>query len=147
MYSYKVMNEDDIAAVLPLYLEQYNEREGGCWTNETAARCIRQSVTMQDAYCLLMLLDGAPVGFVRGALVQYDDLVAYDLKEIVIAPAHQNKGLGTRLIREVETRVKALGAKMMQLDSVKDEQHEHFYRKLGFGTTGNFVGKSKFFED
>jgi len=72
------------------------------------------------------------------------DLTAYDLVEIVVASAYQNKGVGTKMMAELEARVKALGATMVQLISVNDEMHEHFYRKLGYGDATNLKLKSKF---
>lgn len=36
---------------------------------------------------------------------------------------------------------------MIQLASVNDEMHRHFYGKLGFQDAGNLVLKSKFLSD
>ena len=138
------MSAEDIALVLPLYIDYYNNQEEGCWTEETAGKRIRQVLTMQDSYSLIMKDDADAVcGFAMGYFKQYDDIVGYTLEEIVIASAEQNKGLGSRLLAELETRVKAAGAACMELQAVKDEMHEQFYGKAGFRDAKNFVMKVK----
>ena len=37
---YQVMTEEDIGKIIPMYLEQYNVYDDGCWTEETAYRRI-----------------------------------------------------------------------------------------------------------
>ena len=138
------MSAEDIALVLPLYIDYYNNQEEGCWTEETAGKRIRQVLTMQDSYSLIMKDDADAVcGFAIGYFKQYDDIVGYTLEEIVIASAEQNKGLGSRLLAELETRVKVAGAACMELQAVKDEMHERFYGKAGFRDAKNFVMKVK----
>ena len=136
----------DIHRVIPLYLEYYNGHEDGTWTEQTAHKRIHQVWSHEDGYCLLAEENGKVLGFAMGHMEQYDDLTAYDLVEIVITAEHQGKGLGTQLMRELERRVKELGAAMVQLQAVNDEKHERFYGKLGFYNAGNFVLKAKFLE-
>ena len=138
------MAESDIARVIPLYLDYYNNHEDACWTEETAARRIRQVVTCQDSFCLLMEEDeGAALGFAMGYFHQYDDLVAYDLAEIVIRADQQGKGYGSALLGELERRAKEQGAAMVQLEAVNDEMHHHFYGRQGYKDASNLVLKTK----
>lgn len=143
---FQVMKEEDIARVIPLYLEQYNEYDNGCWTEETAYRRIHQIWAVEDSYCLLAEEDNVLLGFLMGYFKQFDDLKLYHLEEIVIAHSRQGKGLGTEIMRELEYRVKELGGAMITLDAVKDEMHEHFYSKLGYDNVKNFVPKTKMLE-
>lgn len=137
------MGEADISRVIPLYLDYYNGHEDACWTEETAGRRIRQVVTCQDSFCLLMEEEGAVLGFVMGYLQQYDDLVAYYLAEIVIRADAQGKGLGGALLEELERQLKAKGIRLVQLFSVNDEMHHHFYGRQGYGDANNLVLKTK----
>ena len=143
---YCVMTETDIDRVVPLYLDYYNSHEGGAWTAQTAYKRIHQVWSHEDGYCLLLEHEREVLGFAMGHMEQYDDLVAYDLVEIVIAAEHQGKGLGTLLMGELEQRVKALGASMIQLQAVNDERHHRFYGKLNYFDANNFVLKAKFLE-
>lgn len=140
---YRIMNEKDIASVIPMYIDYYNNNEDGEWTNETVYKRIHQVITREDSYCLVSEENGKPAGFAMGYFEQYDDCFAYDLIEIVIASELQNKGLGTEFMRELEKRVKEKGAMLIQLEAVNDERHEHFYGKLGYRDVSNFILKTK----
>jgi predicted N-acetyltransferase YhbS len=140
----EIMTLGDIESVIPLYLDYYNGCEGGCWTSATAEGRIRQVLTIDGAYSLIMKGDGGEVyGFVMGYYKQYDDIVGYTLEEILIAHKHQNKGFGSSLLAELESRVKAAGASCVELQAVNDEMHERYYGKAGYSNAKNFVLKVK----
>ena len=143
MITYRIMEEGDIDRVVPFYIEYYNTHDGDGWTYETTYRRIHQVWSREDSYCLLMEEDGAPIGFAMGYLEQFHDISAYDLAEIVVDGRYQGRGLGTRLMAELERRVKELGASMVQLLAVNDEMHRHFYGKLGYKDAANLVIKGK----
>lgn len=81
--------------------------------------------------------------FAIGYFEQFDDGIAYNLVEIVVAAEHQNKGIGTYLMVELKRIVKKKGAFTMSLQSVNDDRHEKFYGRLGYGNNKNFVLKCK----
>lgn len=137
---------DDIKIILPMYIEHYNEYEGGCWTVETARKRIQQVVRMDDSFSLIMRDEEENViGFVMGYFKQYDDIVAYTLEEIIISHKEQNKGYGSILLSELEKKVKEKGGAGIELQAVKDEMHEKYYGKAGYFDAGNFVMKCKWF--
>lgn len=142
--TYKRLVSEDIERVVPLYIEYYNSNEGGEWTEETTYKRIRQVMTREDAFGLLLEEQGEVLGFAMGYFEQYDDCQAYDLIEIVIVGERQGQGLGTAFMEELERQVKERGAMLIQLQSVNDEKHDHFYDKLGFKNTKNLVLKTKF---
>lgn len=142
----ETMTLSDIELVIPLYIDYYNNIEDRCWTDTTARQRIRQVLTIDRAYSLIMKADDGEVyGFVMGYYKQYDDIVGYTLEEILISRKHQNKGLGSLLLAELETRVKAAGALCVELQAVKDEMHERYYGKAGYFDAENFVMKVKWF--
>ena len=79
-----------------------------------------------------------------GRMETFFDLTAYNLAEIVVASAYQNKGVGTQMMAELERRVKQMGVATLQLSAINDEMHEHFYGKLGYKDATNFKHKFKF---
>lgn len=141
--TYKIMTEADIARVIPMFIEYYNA-DGDCWTPETVHRRVWQVLGSPDSYCLLAERSGEVLGFAMGRMEQFADLVAYNLEEILISKAHQNQGHGTDLMQELEGRVKALGASLVQLKAVAEEQHERFYGRLGYYNSENLRLKGKF---
>ena len=140
------MSIHDMDRVLPIYIDYYNHCENGCWTKQTAARRIQQVMKMDDAYSLIMSDDDNEVlGFVMGYYKQYDDIIGYTLEEILISRTHQNKGLGSTLLAELELRVRDAGASCIELQAVLDEMHERYYNKAGYHNATNFVMKVKWF--
>ena len=142
--SYRIMTESDIHRVIPLYIEHYNTYEDGVWTEETTYKRIHQVWSREDSLCLILENEKHVVGFAMGYFEQYDDLKAYDLVEIVIAPEFQHLGIGTAFMQELECQIKEHGGAMIQLQSVNDTMHNHFYGKLGYQNCNNLVLKFKF---
>lgn len=140
---YRVMEERDIPKVIPLYMDYYNAR-GDEWTAEIVHHRVWQVLGSPDAYCLMAEEDGEVIGFAMGRFERFYDLNAYNLVEIIIAEPYQNRGLGTTLMRELERRVKAAGAALVQLMAVNDEAHDRFYERLGYRNTANLVLKGRF---
>ena len=142
-----VMTTDDIRSVIPLYVNYDNKHEGGCWTEETAQRRISQVLTISGSYSMIIRDDeNNVIGFAMGYFKQYDDIIGYTLEEIIIAYEHQNEGLGTFLLKELENRVREKGASCVELQAVKDDLHEQYYGKAGYRDAVNFVMKVKWFE-
>lgn len=139
----RIMAENDIDLVVPLYIEHYNTFENGAWTPETTCKRIHQVWSREDSLCLLLEQGHEVIGFVMGYFEQYDDIQAYDLVEIVIAHAHQGKGFGTQFMGILEAKVKELGGAMIQLEAVNDDMHNNFYGKLNYQNCNNLVLKSK----
>lgn len=141
---YRIMTETDIARIVPYYIDYYNTHNGDAWTFDTTYKRIHQVWSREDSLCLVLEGEDTILGFCMGYLSTYYDLTSYDLVEILIFDAHQNRGLGTAFMKELECRAKAAGASMIQLQSVNDAMHSHFYGKLGFQDCTNLVLKSKF---
>lgn len=140
---YRIMEEQDILNAVPLYIEYYNNYEGGEWTYETTAKRIHQVFSREDSYCMVLEDGGQIIAFAMGYFEQYDDCFAYDLVEIVVCHEYQNRGIGTAFMVELEKRVKAKGAMLIQLQAVNDGLHDHFYGKLGYHNARNLVLKTK----
>ncbi len=140
---YRIMGTDDIPKIAEMYVKYYNEHEGSCWTQETASRRIRQVVTTDDAICLMADDGGLPAGFLMGFLVQYDDIIAYRLEEVVVDAPYQNKGIGTVLVNEVAAKAGRQGAAMVELISISDDKHDRFYGGLGFQNANSQLIKTK----
>ena len=143
MMTFVKMHIEDIDSVLDLYIDYYNEKEGACWSKDLAYKRIHQVLTMEGSYALALKETNTVVGFAMGYLKQYDDLIGYTLEEIIIDSKFQNRGLGSTLLAELEERVKRLGASCIELKSVNDTMHHHFYGKNGYEDSHSFVDKVK----
>lgn len=144
---YVKLTEENIEDVIQSYITYYNTCEAGCWTYDKAYKRIHQVMTIEDAECLVQYHNGKMTGFVMGYYKEFDDLKGYFLEEIVIFQEYQNKGYGSAFLEELEKVVKSNGAGLIELSSVADEHHMHFYKKQGFYISKNLVLMGKHYED
>ena len=56
---------------------------------------------------------------------------------VFVDEAYRRKGIGTRLMREMERRAGAMGANMIRLDTF-NWQGKEFYEALGYETVGHY---------
>lgn len=138
------MSEKDLDLITSLYVKYYNENEDGSWTFEKAYRRIRQVLLTPDSYCLIQEINGLYTGFLMGFIKEYDDLKSYFLEEIVIFNEYQNKGLGSLFLKELESHLLEVDVSLIELMSVNDEKHRHFYKKFSFAKVSNLMIMSKF---
>ena len=138
------MSEKDLDLITSLYVKYYNENEDGSWTFEKAYRRIRQVLLTPDSYCLIQEINGLYTGFLMGFIKEYDDLKSYFLEEIVIFNEYQNKGLGSLFLKELESHLLEVDVSLIELMSVNDEKHRHFYKKFSFAKVSNMMIMSKF---
>lgn len=143
---YSLLKENEVRLIAQLYMDYYNECEEGCWTLEKAYKRIHQMFTIEDSMCLVQRCEGEITGFVIGYFKQYDDLVNYYLEEIVIFKKWQNKGLGKAFFKEIEKRALDHGAQHLELTSVNDVHHDHFYKSLGMYDATNLKVMAKHYE-
>ena len=142
--NYIRMSEKDLDIITSLYVRYYNENEDGIWTFEKAYKRIRQVLLTPDSYCLIQEINGLYTGFLMGYIKEYDDLKSYFLEEIVIFKDFQDKGIGSLLINELERQLLDLDISMIELMSVNDTKHLHFYEKFSFEKSNNLLVMSKF---
>ena len=110
----------------------YHNGEGGKWTYDLAKRNLEQTFLTPYFYGIGLYDESELAGFAIGIFKQYDDILLYYLDEILVFKEHQNKGLGTRLLKELESLVKVQGANKIDLSTTHDEDHQRFYTRLGF---------------
>ena len=134
---------EDIDEVISIFIDYYNSHYESSWTYEKAYRRIHQVWTIEDSFVLIQKKDNEIIGFAMGYFKQYDDLLAYELEEIVISYKHQKNGYGTLLMLELEHQVEAKGASLIELLAVNGIMHDHFYGKLKYKNANNLILKSK----
>jgi phosphoribosylanthranilate isomerase len=79
-----------------------------------------------QAVFLKALQDGKMIGSVRGRL----DGDTCHIGRVIVHPEYQNKGIGSRLLREIERRVNARRFELFT--SQRSERNLYLYRKFGY---------------
>lgn len=54
------------------------------------------------------------------------------MEEILIFKKYQNKGLGSKLLKNLESLVKKQGAQKIDLSTTFEDKHQRFYSRLGY---------------
>ncbi len=146
--NYRLMTEQDLEYVVQKNIEYYNSVEDCCWTFEKAYKRIHQVLTIEDSMCMVQMDDDNNItGYLMGYFKEFDDIRGYFLEEVVIFKEFQGKGYGTDLMKTLEQEVRKNDASIIELNSVNDEMHKHFYSKLSYYETKNFVMMGKFLEE
>ena len=77
------------------------------------------------------------VGETRVGMIQlFESPDAVEVGEIQIAPAHQNNGIGTRLLQDTTARAHAEGKKVALSTGLKNRRAFELYIRLGFRHVG-----------
>lgn len=146
--NYRLMTEQDLEYVVQKNIEYYNSVEDCCWTFEKTYKRIHQVLTIEDSMCMVQMDDDNNItGYLMGYFKEFDDIRGYFLEEVVIFKEFQGKGYGTDLMKTLEQEVRKNDASIIELNSVNDEMHKHFYSKLSYYETKNFVMMGKFLEE
>ena len=121
----------DLDTLINKYIIYYND-EGGRWTYNLAKIRLEQNFLTPSFYGVGLYDKSELLGFAIVCFKQYDDLLIYYLEEILVFKEYQNKGLGTKLLQELEFLVKKQGAEKINLSTTNKEKHQKFYSRLGF---------------
>ncbi|HET7767435.1 MAG TPA: GNAT family N-acetyltransferase [Chloroflexota bacterium] len=84
-----------------------------------------------DAEFEVLELDGAPCGY--ACIEEHED--GFHVREIVIHPDFQGRGIGTAVLRETQARAQARGVPV-HLGTFITNRAADLYRRLGFKETG-----------
>lgn len=91
---------------------------------------------VRDKTGYVLLQDTEPIGLLRYNLF-WDNTPFCNL--LYIAPAHQKKGLGKKLMLYWEDEMRALGYEWIMTSTQADEDAQHFYRKMGYQDAGALI--------
>ena len=130
-YEIKELKLQDLDTLINKYIIYYND-EGERWTYNLAKIRLEQNFLTPSFYGVGLYDKSELLGFAIGCFKQYDDLLIYYLEEILVFKEYQNKGLGTKLLQELESLVKKQGAKKINLSTTNEKKHQKFYSRLGF---------------
>lgn len=128
---------DDLEPATDLYLRVFaappwNET----WHPHMArARLLQIARTPNNRGLAMLGSEGEMLGFALGFIEPWKEGWEYYLKEMCIAPERQRQGLGSRLMRELGTRLAAEGIDRIYLLTARGDLSEAFYTKLGFYTS------------
>lgn len=113
--------EDLSQQVAELLLEAFREHWPEAWpTREAALQEVRESFGPDRISRVAVASDGTVLGWIAGQ-EQYQGH-AWELHPLVVQPGHQLRGIGTALVRDFETQVRARGAMTIWLGTDDEDK-------------------------
>ena len=86
---------------------------------------------------LVAIADGRVIGYVMGEMEEDDGVKVGHVVNIAVHEAYRRRGIGTRLMREIERIFRELGAEKVRLEVREgNEGAKAFYKHLGYRETG-----------
>jgi ribosomal protein S18 acetylase RimI-like enzyme len=90
---------------------------------------VRVEAYVGRSRCFVALLESEPVG---ACVVQPMSQGVYELMNIAVSPGHQQKGIGTELLRHAIAAVRDLGAQRLEVGTGTFGYQLAFYQRAGF---------------
>lgn len=130
-YEFKELTLEELDTVINEYIIYYNS-DGGKWTYESAKKRLKQIFLTPYFYGIGLYKESELLGFAVGYFKQFDDVQLFYVEEILVFKEYQNKGLGGKILQELESLVKKQGAQKIDLSTTHEDIHQRFYSKLGY---------------
>jgi ribosomal-protein-alanine acetyltransferase len=120
------------------HLERLYEIEMECFKKEAFTKQqIAQLLQNSNSISLVAKEDGNIIGFIIGALFMEDGNIVGHVLTIDVSPSHRRKGVGLKLLQEMEKIFRDKGAKVCRLEVREDNVAAiSLYRKLGYRKVG-----------
>ncbi|MGQ9538515.1 MAG: ribosomal protein S18-alanine N-acetyltransferase [Candidatus Bathycorpusculaceae bacterium] len=116
------------------YLDRLYEIEMECFTREAFTKQqIAQLLANPNSVSLIAKGDNKIVGFIIGMLSIEDNMLIGHVLTIDVSPSHRRKGVGIKLLHEIEKIFKDKQARICRLEVREDNVAAlNLYRKLGY---------------
>ena len=129
----RTMKQDDLERCVPVFLKAFcgapwNEP----WTEETASARLSRFMETGTFYGLVLEEGGVIEGFILGQDEPYYDGLRFYIQEFCCA--EQGCGYGTKLLAELESRLKARGVVRSYLMTIHGDSTEGYYQRRGYVT-------------
>ena len=143
-------DEKDIILCARFFEDVYTAPPWNCdWVDEEGAYSYLRDIYLTPGFVGFLysddsILPGEPIGFCVGCVQGYFNApAAYEIKEIMVAPAFQKQGIGTKMLNEVEHALTKQGVELIMLHTDKTIPAYKMYTKNGYISNERNVNMSK----
>jgi ribosomal-protein-alanine acetyltransferase len=122
------------------HLDRLFDIEMECFKSEAFTKQhIAQLLTNQNCISLIAKEDDKIIGFIIGMLNFEDNILTGHILTIDVSPSHRRKGVGIKLLQELEKIFKNKQVKVSRLEVREDNVAAlNLYQKLGYRKVGRF---------
>jgi ribosomal-protein-alanine acetyltransferase len=120
------------------YLDRLFEIEMECFKSEAFTKQhIAQLLTNQNCISLMAKENDKIIGFVIGIVYVEGDILTGHILTLDVSPSHRRKGVGIKLLQELEKIFRSNQVKVSRLEVREDNVAAlNLYRKLGYRKVG-----------
>ncbi len=134
------ISEKDIPAISNLYISVFrappwNEE----WNVEWAIDRLQGIYNSPGFYGFLYKENSNPIAALLGRSLTFKDWREFEIVELFVDSQHQGNGIGTELVKYLESFLKQKGYFKTTLLTAKETQVEEFYVKNGFKTSKRMI--------
>lgn len=120
------------------HLDRLYDIEMKCFKEEAFTKQqIAQLLTSYNSISLVAKENNEIIGFIIGMIILENNVSAGHVLTIDVEPTHRRKGVGVKLLKEIEKIFKTKGVKVCCLEAREDNVPAlNLYRKLGYEKAG-----------
>ena len=127
------MRREELDQYVGVFLDAFRgEPWNEPWTQETAGNRLSQFMSTESFFGLTLEEEGEVIAFVLGQYEQYYDGPRFYIQEFCCA--RPGRGLGTKLLTELERRLKAQEVVRTYLMTIHGDATEGYYQRRGYVT-------------
>lgn len=135
------MNHESIQPCVFEHLERYGQIYAAAfsgepwndpWKAEDATIHVKELLESKQSYGIEYLIDGEVAGFILGTSMLFHYGRTFEINDLAVAPEHQKRGIGAKLLEKCIADVKARGMVGVHLITAGDGNLPAFYEKHGF---------------
>lgn len=109
------------------------------WTTESARERLSQIHRTPEFVGLVFWEKDEIIGFILGYCEERSGMKEYSLQEMCVRNNKQQKGIGSRLLFQLEKKLKEMGVEHIYLVTMKSTPAAHFYIKKGYRTNQRMI--------
>ena len=103
------------------------------WTESDAVIHVQELLETKTAYGLEYVMDGKVVGFLLGTSMLFHYGRTFEINDLAVDPAYQERGIASALLERCKADMKARGIVGLHLITSADGFLPGFYERHGFG--------------
>ena len=102
------------------------------WKPEDAAVHVKELLESKNAYGLEFIIDGEVAGFVLGTSMLFHYGRTFEINDLAVDPAYQQRGIAKKLMDQLLTDLKEQGIVGVHLITAAEAFLPEFYERFGF---------------
>ncbi len=109
------------------------------WTTESARQRLSEIHRTPGFVGLVLCEKDEIIGFALGYCEERSGMKEYSLQEMCVRNNKQRKGIGAKLLSNLQKKLKEMGVEHIYLITMKDTAAAYFYTKKGYRTNQRMI--------